>query len=294
MSEIQYHNLLQEILDNGINKDDRTGTGVTSLFCPTPLKFKIDGGNNFPLLTKKQVNFDAIIDELLWFLQGSTNKNLLKTKIWDQWADEDGNLGPIYGKQMTNKEKIVVKFKNNDNSIEFVNKIFNPLQDVIDGIKNNPNSRRHVLTTWDHSVLPDESLSPQENVKIGNQALACCHGTVIQFYVNGDKLSLSHYQRSADVPIGVPFNIASYATLLMIVASLTNLIADELICSFGDAHIYDNQQDAVKTYLDREILNPFPKLEINKDVTTLKDYVISDFKLLDYVNQGFIKTPIAI
>ena len=305
MSEIiydenQYINNLKLIKENGADKSDRTNTGTLSVFRPPTMRFKIDNGKNMPLLTTKFTNFNAILKELLWIISGSTNINDLDSKIWNQWAitEKDisinnntwndfeiiqhglvsGSIGKMYGYVLRNDEI------GGD-----------PLQELIDNLKNNPSSRRHVLTTWHNEYLPNESISPQENVLNGKGALANCHGTVLQFYVNNGKLSLSHYQRSGDMPLGIPFNIMSYATFLLMIAKLTGLEADELIFDIGDAHIYNDQVNGVETQLSREILNGFPSLEINmENISNIDDFKFDDFELKNYNHQPSIKFPIAI
>ncbi len=275
--EIQYLDGLRTVLKYGKQKGDRTGTGTISLFRPPTMRFSIKNGLNFPLFTTKFVNFDAILRELLWFISGSTNINDLESKIWNEWATESGDIGPMYGEM----------FRKDPNGGD-------PLQDTIDNIIKYKDSRRHVLTLWRHENLPDESLTPQENVENGKMALACCHGSVIQFYVNDDKLSLSTYQRSCDMGLGGAFNVASYSLLLMMVAKLTGLEADEVIYDFGDAHVYNNHIEQVNEWLSRPILNKLPKVEIVGNHTTIDDFNFEDFKLIDYTSQPAIKMPIAI
>lgn len=293
MSELSYHNILESIYKNGNDTQNRTGVNSRSIFSPPNMVFDLEDGQNFPLLTKKKVNFDAVLKELLWFISGSTNINDLDSKIWDQWATEDGNIGKMYGYQLRRKEKIEFSLHDSDNKILFANRVKDQLQDVIDNIKNNPSSRRHVITLWDCFDLPDESKSPQQNVLDRKMALACCHGTVIQFYVNGCELSMFHYQRSADFPLGVPFNIASYALLLIMVARVTGLRAHRMTFGVGDAHIYHNQFNAVEEYLNREILEFFPEVEVPVK-SNINDYKFEDFTLKNYNPQGFIKTEVNV
>lgn len=275
--EIQFLDGLRTVLKYGTQKGDRTGTGTISLFRPPTMRFSVKNGLNFPLFTSKFVNFNAILRELLWFISGSTNINDLESKIWDQWATESGDIGPMYGEM----------FRKDPNGGD-------PLQDTIDNIIKYKDSRRHVLTLWRHENLPDESLTPQENVENGKMALACCHGSVIQFYVNDGKLSLATYQRSVDLGLGAAFNIASYSILLMMVAKLTGLEADEVIYDFGDAHIYNNHLEAIDEWLSRPILSELPKLIIEGEQLSIDDFKFEHFKLTDYVPQAAIPMPIAI
>lgn len=291
MQENQYLDTLRYIKDNGNFKGDRTGTGIISVFRPPTIRFKLNGGLNYPLLTTKFTNFNAIRDELLWIISGTTNTKSLGSKIWNEWAIKEtqytesgrlvhkGDIGKMYGYVLRND------FYGND-----------PLHELIENIKTYPNSRRHVITTWKPEFLPNESLSPQQNVLIDRGSLANCHGTVIQFYINDGKISLEHYQRSADFALGVPFNIASYALLLLMVAELTGLEADELICDYGDAHIYSNHTDGIDEQLNRKIKNDFPSLEIlNKgSYKTIDDFTKDSFKLVGYEPQERIKFPISI
>lgn len=287
--ELQYLDGLRSVLKYGTQKGDRTGTGTISLFRPQTMRFSLNNGLNFPLFTTKFVNFNAVLRELLWFISGSTNINDLESKIWDQWAlTEDfvredgtvikaGEIGPMYGYIL----------RNDGHGGD-------PLQETIENIKKFPNSRRHVITLWRNEFVPDESISPQDNVKNDKGCLSTCHGTTIQFYVDGDKLSLSTYQRSCDLGLGGAFNVASYSILLMMVAKLTGLKADQVIYDFGDAHIYNNHLTQVDEWLSRSISSDLPSLEIIGEQKTIDDFKFEHFKLLDYKHQEAIKMPIAV
>lgn len=239
--------------------------------------FDTQDGFSFPLMTKSKVNFKAVLSELLWFIRGSTNINDLDSNIWNEWANEDGSVGPMYGHHFR---------------MDF-NKYNDPLQDTIGNIELDPLSRRHVMTTWRHELLPYSGVSPTDNVKIGKQALANCHGTAIQFYVDGDTLHLSHYQRSGDAFLGVKFNIPSYATLLLIVSRITGYKAGKVYFDLGDAHIYNNHFGAVEEYISRDILHPSPSLEFEEGVS-LDEITFEHFTLSNYQYQPHIKAEISI
>lgn len=262
----QYLNLLQHILDNGATKTDRTGTGTLSVF---GYQMRFDLAAGFPMLTTKKLHLKSIIHELLWFLKGDTNIQYLKdhnVKIWDEWADADGNLGPVYGKQWRSWEGAD-------------GKVYDQIKDVIHQIKTNPDSRRIIVNAWNVADLPEMKLSP-------------CHA-LFQFYVANGKLSCQLYQRSADVFLGVPFNIASYALLTMMMAQVCGLQAGEFIHTFGDAHLYSNHLEQAKLQLQRTPTQ-LPTLRINPAVTDLFAFTFEDFELLDYVAQPHIKAPVAI
>ena len=273
---IQYLNLLETVLEKGIVKTDRTGTGTMSIFGPQ-LRFNLADG--FPLLTTKKLHLKSIIYELLWFLAGDTNIKYLKengVRIWNEWADENGDLGPIYGSQWRNW--------NNDG--------VDQISDVIKLIKINPDSRRMMVTAWNPSVLPDPGNSFAENVAEGRAALPPCHA-FMQFYVANGKLSCQMYQRSCDIFLGVPFNIASYALLTQMMAQVTNLKPGEFVHTLGDAHIYLNHTDQVKLQLTRE---PFslPEMKINPEVKNIFDFKFEDFELIGYESHPHIKGEISV
>lgn len=273
----QYLDLLQHILDNGFQKGDRTGTGTISVF-GHQMRFNLNDG--FPLLTTKKVHLRSIIHELLWLIKGDTNIKYLhdnKVSIWDEWADSNGDLGPIYGAQWRN----------------WNNEGIDQIAEVVDSIKNNPNSRRHIVTAWNPSVLPDEkSKNFAENVANGKAALPPCHA-FFQFYVADNKLSCQLYQRSADVFLGVPFNIASYSLLTMMIAQVCGLELGDFIHTFGDVHIYNNHIDQVKLQLSREPRN-LPVMKINPEIKSIFDFSYEDFKLENYNPHDAIKADVSI
>src|SRR5688572_15602236 len=262
----QYLDLLQHILDKGTHKTDRTGTGTQSCF-GYQLRFDLQKG--FPLVTTKKVHLKSIIYELLWFLKGETNIAYLKehgVKIWDEWADENGDLGPVYGKQWRSWE-------GKDG------KVIDQVSDLISQVKKNPDSRRLIISAWNVADLPDMALMP-------------CHN-MFQFYVAEGKLSCQLYQRSADVFLGVPFNIASYALLTMMIAQVCELEPGEFVHTFGDVHIYSNHIDQVKLQLSRE---PFqlPVMKLNPAVKNIFDFKFEDFTLENYQSHPAIKAPVAV
>lgn len=260
----QYLNLLQDILDNGTQKGDRTGTGTTSVF-GRQLRFNLADG--FPLLTTKKLHFKSIANELIWFLNGDTNTKWLNengVKIWNEWADENGNLGAVYGAQWTNW---------NGEGINQIDK-------VIDDLKHNPNSRRILFHAWNVSLLPDEKVSPQENVKQGKMALPPCH-LLYQFYVANGKLSTQLYIRSSDSFLGLPYNIASVALLTHMLAQQCNLDLGEVIISIGDSHIYNNHMQQIDLQLTRSP-KTLPQLKINTTPKDIYNYKFEDFEILNY------------
>ncbi|MBR5214769.1 MAG: thymidylate synthase [Bacteroidales bacterium] len=273
----QYLDLLQHILDNGHQKGDRTGTGTKSVF-GYQMRFNLEEG--FPLLTTKKVHLRSIIHELLWLINGDTNIKYLhdnKVSIWDEWADENGDLGPIYGAQWRN----------------WNNEGIDQIADLIESIKNNPNSRRHIVTAWNPSVLPDEkSKDFAQNVADGKAALPPCHA-FFQFYVADNKLSCQLYQRSADVFLGVPFNIASYSLLTMMIAQVCGLGLGDFVHTFGDVHIYNNHIEQVKLQLSREPRH-LPTMKLNPEVKSIFDFKYEDFKLEDYNPYDAIKAEVSI
>ncbi len=261
-----YHNLLQHILDNGTQKTDRTGTGTISVF---GYQMRFDLSKGFPLVTTKKVHLKSIIHELLWFLKGETNIAYLKengVSIWDEWADEKGELGPVYGKQWRSWEGA------NDVVVDQV-------KDLIDQIKKNPDSRRLIISAWNVADLPKMALMP-------------CH-TLFQFYVADGKLSCQLYQRSADVFLGVPFNIASYALLTMMVAQVCGLKYGDFVHTFGDVHIYNNHIEQVKLQLSRAPY-PLPEMKINPSVNNIFEFKFEDFSLENYQCHPAIKAPVAV
>ncbi|MCF6264139.1 MAG: thymidylate synthase [Xanthomonadales bacterium] len=274
-----YLSLLQNILEHGSGKDDRTGTGTVSLFGH---QMRFDLSQGFPLVTTKKIHLKSIIYELLWFLTGDTNIQYLNdhgVKIWDAWADEKGELGPVYGAQWRH-------WQTQDG------RHIDQIKTLLSDLRERPHSRRHIVSAWNPGVLPDESISPQENAGRGLQALPPCH-TMFQFHVNDGRLSCQLYQRSADVFLGVPFNIASYALLTMMIAQVSGLEAGDFVHTFGDVHIYSNHMDQVKEQLSRK---PYalPRMKINPDVSDLFAFKYEDFELLDYQYHPLIRAPIAV
>ena len=271
-----YHDLLRHILENGAEKGDRTGTGTISIF---GYQMRFDLNKGFPLVTTKKVHFKSIVHELLWFISGDTNIRYLQengVKIWNQWADENGDLGPVYGKQWRDW---------NGESID-------QLQRVIHQLKENPNSRRMMVSAWNPSVLPDTSRSFADNVANGKAALPPCHA-LFQFYVADNKLSCQLYQRSADVFLGVPFNIASYALLTQMIAQVCDLEVGDFVHSFGDVHIYQNHVEQVELQLTREP-KALPQVKLNPKITSIDDFTYEDIELINYEPHPRIKAPIAV
>ncbi|MFV0337096.1 MAG: thymidylate synthase [Chthoniobacterales bacterium] len=261
-----YHRLLRKVLEHGKSKGDRTGTGTLSIF---GAQERFDLRDSFPLLTTKKLHLRSIIHELLWFLKGDTNLAYLhenKVTIWDEWADKNGDLGPIYGAQWT-------KWQKKDGGT------VNQINDVIEQIKNNPDSRRLIVSAW----------NPGE---IEQMALAPCHA-LFQFYVQDGELSCQLYQRSADLFLGVPFNIASYALLTLMIAQVTGLKPGEFIHTFGDLHLYLNHLEQAKEQLSREPRG-LPKMQLNPNVRKIGDFVFEDFTLSDYEPYSAIRAPISI
>ena len=261
-----YLDLLQHVMEHGVEKGDRTGTGTKSVF---GYQLRFDLSKGFPLVTTKKVHTKSIIHELLWFLKGESNIAYLKenkVRIWDPWADENGELGPVYGVQWRS-------WQGADG------KTVDQISEVVNSIKNNPDSRRLIVNAWNVGALSEMALPP-------------CHA-MFQFYVANGKLSCQLYQRSADLFIGVPFNIASYALLTMMVAQVCGLEPGDFVHTFGDAHIYTNHFDQVKLQLSREP-RPLPQMQINPEVTSIFDFVYEDFSLLNYDPHPLIKAPVAV
>jgi len=275
----QYLDLMRHVKDNGIRKEDRTGTGTVSVF-GYQMRFDLSAG--FPLVTTKKCHLRSIIHELLWFLKGETNTQYLKehgVSIWDEWATESGDLGPVYGHQWRS-------WATPDG------RVIDQITEVIEQIKVKPHSRRLIVSAWNPADLPDESISPQANVEQGRMALAPCHA-FFQFFVNEGRLSCQLYQRSADIFLGVPFNIASYALLTLMVAQVCDLEPGDFVHSFGDAHLYLNHLEQAETQLAREPY-PLPAMRINPDIKNIFDFKFEDFELLDYQSHPHIKAPISI
>ena len=272
----QYLDLVKHVLENGDFKEDRTGTGTKSVF---GYQMRFDLSKGFPMLTTKKLHLKSIIYELLWFLNGDTNIKYLNengVRIWNEWADENGDLGPVYGFQWRNW--------NGDN--------IDQIKELIDNLKKNPNSRRMLVSAWNPSVLPDTSKSFNENISEGKAALPPCHA-FFQFYVNDGKLSCQLYQRSADVFLGVPFNIASYSLFTLMIAQVCGYMPGDFIHTFGDAHIYTNHFDQVKLQLTRSP-KQLPTIEINSKITDIFNFSFEDFKLINYDPDPHIKGDVAV
>jgi len=270
----QYLELVQEVLDEGIKKEDRTGTGTISIF---GAQKKYDLRDGFPMVTTKKVSFDAILRELLWFLKGSTNINddlTQHTPIWNPWAAEDGELGPVYGYQWRNWEKFV---EDRQHRGLYKKEHVDQIQNAIDMIKNNPDSRRIIVSAWNVADIDRMALPP-------------CH-SFFQFYVVDGRLDLQLYQRSADIALGVPYNIASYSTLLMMVAQECNLTPGVFVHTLGDAHIYSNHIEGLQEQLKRTP-KKLPQLKIAQK--PFWDLKFEDFEIVDYEHEKFIKFPIAV
>lgn len=272
----QYLDLVNHVLEHGNEKGDRTGTGTKSVF---GYQMRFDLSEGFPMVTTKKLHLKSIIYELLWFLKGDTNTKYLTengVRIWNEWADDNGDLGPVYGHQWRNW---------NSDEID-------QIQSVIDTLKTNPNSRRMLVSAWNPSVLPDTSKSFSDNVAEGKAALPPCHA-FFQFYVHEGKLSCQLYQRSADIFLGVPFNIASYALFTMMMAQVCGYQAGEFIHTFGDAHIYNNHIEQLELQRSREP-RPLPKMILNAEVDNIFDFTFDDFTLVDYDPHPHIKGKVAI
>lgn len=282
----QYHDLIKHVLAEGVQKGDRTGTGTKSVF---GYQMRFDLSEGFPMVTTKKLHLKSIIYELLWFLNGDTNIEYLQrngVKIWNDWADENGNLGPVYGHQWRN-------WNNED---------LDQIQEIVETLKSNPNSRRMLVSAWNPSVLPDNSKTFSENVANGKAALPPCHA-FFQFYVSppspeeGEnakpKLSLQLYQRSADIFLGVPFNIASYALFTMMMAQVCGYRPGDFIHTFGDAHIYNNHIEQVELQLSREP-RKLPVMKINPDVKDIFSFKFEDFSLENYDPHPHIKGKVAV
>lgn len=272
----QYHDLIKHVLETGAEKGDRTGTGTLSVF---GYQMRFDLSEGFPVVTTKKVHLKSIIHELLWFLKGETNIGYLQengVRIWNEWADENGNLGPVYGHQWRH----------------WNNQEIDQIKDVVDTLRKNPNSRRMLVSAWNPSVMPDTSVSFSQNVANGKAALPPCHA-FFQFYVADGKLSCQLYQRSADIFLGLPFNIGSYALLTMMIAQVCGLQVGEFIHTLGDAHIYNNHRDQVELQLTRTP-RKLPIMRINPDVTDIFDFKFEDFELQDYHPHPAIKGKVAV
>jgi thymidylate synthase len=275
----QYLDLLRDVMENGTDKGDRTGTGTRSVF---GRQVRYDLAEGFPLLTTKKLHIRSILHELLWFLSGETNIRYLKengVSIWDEWATPEGELGPVYGAQWRN-------WQGADG------KTYDQILALVEGLKSNPDSRRHIINGWNVALLPDEKQKPWENAAAGRMALPPCH-VLYQFYVANGKLSASLYIRSNDLFLGNPYNTASLAFLTHMLAQQCDLDVGEIILSIGDAHIYSNHFEQVETQLQRTP-GPLPKLKIHRKPASILDYRFEDFEITDYQAQPHIKAPIAV
>ncbi|WP_228852542.1 thymidylate synthase [Aegicerativicinus sediminis] len=272
----QYLDLVKHVLEHGHEKSDRTGTGTKSIF---GYQMRFDLSEGFPMVTTKKLHLKSIIYELLWFLKGDTNIQYLTengVRIWNEWADENGDLGPVYGHQWRNW---------NSDEID-------QIKEVIETLKSNPDSRRMLVSAWNPSVLPDTSISFSENVANGKAALPPCHA-FFQFYVADGKLSCQLYQRSADIFLGVPFNIASYALLTLMMAQVCGYEAGDFVHTFGDAHIYSNHYEQLELQLSRDPRS-LPKMILNPDIKDIFDFTFEDFTLVDYNPHPHIKGAVAV
>jgi len=272
----QYHDLLRHVLKHGSGKSDRTGTGTLSVF---GYQMRFDLSEGFPMVTTKKLHLKSIIHELLWFLKGDTNIGYLQengVRIWNEWADANGDLGPVYGHQWRNW---------NSEGID-------QIQQLVQNLRQNPDSRRMLVSAWNPGVLPDTSRSFSENVAKGKAALPPCHA-FFQCYVAEGKLSCQLYQRSADIFLGVPFNIASYALLTLMLAQVCGYAPGEFIHTFGDAHIYNNHLEQIRLQLSREP-RPLPQMKLNPEVRELLDFTYGDFTLVGYHPHPAIKGQVAV
>jgi thymidylate synthase len=272
----QYLDLIKHVIDHGTTKEDRTGTGTKSVF---GYQMRFDLNEGFPMVTTKKLHLKSIIYELLWFLKGDTNIGYLNengVKIWDAWADENGDLGPVYGYQWRNW---------NGDGID-------QIKEVVETIKHNPDSRRMIVSAWNPSVLPDTTASFAENVANNKAALPPCHA-FFQFYVSDGKLSCQLYQRSADIFLGVPFNIASYALFTMMLAQVTGLGYGDFIHTFGDAHIYSNHMEQIELQLSRDP-KPLPRMIINPEIKNIFEFSFKDFNLVEYEPHPHIRGRVSV
>ena len=275
----QYLDLLQRVRETGDFKGDRTGTGTWSVF-GHQMRFDLQQG--FPLVTTKKIHLKSVIHELLWFLKGDTNTRYLKdngVKIWDEWADDKGDLGPVYGYQWRS-------WPTPDG------RHIDQISEVLEQIRRTPDSRRIIVSAWNPADLPDESIPPRDNVSQGRMALVPCHA-FFQFYVCEERLSCQLYQRSADIFLGVPFNIASYALLTMMIAQVCGLRPGDFVHTLGDAHLYSNHLQQADLQLSRDPL-PLPRMKLNPQVTLLDDFRYQDFEIENYAFHPHIKAPIAV
>ena len=275
----QYLQLLQHIIDNGLLKENRTGNNSYSVF---GYQTRFDLAKGLPLITTKKIHFKSVVHELLWFLKGDTNIKYLtdnNVRIWNEWATEDGELGPVYGKLWR--------------SWAGANGEVDQIKTLLANLQKFPHSRRHIISAWEPLLLPDETISAQDNVALGKQALAACH-CLFQFYVSADnKLSCQLYQRSADAFLGVPFNIASYSLLTIMIAQITGLKLGEFVHTFGDLHIYQDHLQQVKIQLEREPMT-LPQIKLNSQITDLFEFEYQDIELIDYEHHPALKGKVSV
>ncbi|MCK7596414.1 thymidylate synthase [Microbulbifer sp. CAU 1566] len=275
----QYLDLMRHVRDSGTLKSDRTGTGTRSVF---GYQMRFDLAEGFPLITTKKCHLRSIIHELLWFLKGDTNIGYLQengVRIWDEWATEEGDLGPVYGYQWRSWPTADGRH-------------IDQIKDLVQQLKTRPDSRRLIVSAWNPADLPDEGVSPSANAAAGKMALAPCHA-LFQFYVADGKLSCQLYQRSADIFLGVPFNIASYSLLTLMLAQVCGLEPGDFVHTFGDAHLYSNHMQQVEEQLSRKPL-PLPKMVINPEVKDLFEFRFEDFELQGYEAHPHIPAPVAV
>lgn len=275
----QYLDLMRHVRQHGTRKEDRTGTGTLSIF---GYQTRFDLSRGFPVVTTKRLHLRSIIHELLWFLNGDTNVGYLhdnKVTIWDEWADDKGDLGPIYGYQWRSWPSPGGQH-------------IDQISQVLEQLKQNPDSRRIIISAWNVADLPDETISPQDNVRNNKMALAPCHA-FFQFYVADGRLSCQLYQRSADIFLGVPFNIASYALLTMMMAQVSGFQPGDLVYTLGDAHLYLNHLEQADEQLARKPY-PLPTMKINPAIDNLFDFRFEDFELVDYQYHPHIKAPVSV
>lgn len=275
----QYLDLLQHVMDNGTDRGDRTGTGTRGVF---GYQMRFDLAKGFPVMTTKRLHLRSIIHELLWFLKGDTNIKYLKdngVSIWDEWADENGDLGPVYGAQWRSWPNLVDQNNEWGEAAEYKNEPIDQIKKVLESLGNNPDSRRHIVSAWNPAQVDEMALPP-------------CH-CLFQFYVANGKLSCQLYQRSADIFLGVPFNIASYSLLVLMMAQVLGLEPGEFVHTLGDAHIYSNHFDQVREQLSRTP-HELPTMWVNPEVKDLFEFKFEDFELRDYKFEPAIKAPIAV
>lgn len=290
----QYLELIDRILIEGEHSETRTGVDTFSIF-GTQMRFDLQEG--FPLVTTKKVHFKSVVHELLWFIAGNCNTGYLNkhgVSIWDEWAADNGDLGPIYGAMWRNwpKDEFAKERVRFHPAVENHREYIDQLAETIDAIKHKPNSRRLIVSAWNPNHVPNENFSPQENVQMGRMALAPCHA-FMQFNVRGHYLDLQMYQRSVDVFLGLPFNIASYSLLLMMVAQVTDYLPGHFIWTGGDTHLYENHIEQARTIITRKP-KPLPRVVLKESIRNIDDFTYEDITLLNYEAHPHIKADIAV